>query len=93
MNMTMQYEINRKGNEMKRMIVKATCSGFGSAMRSALCPIESGYISFTINGVRYLAFCGKRFTENMFCRGREYDISFIPDAANPKVLKYPKLIN
>ena len=77
---------------MKRMITKSKCVGFGSEMRSALCPIESGCIYFKVNGFEMVAFEGKHFNENMFKTGNEYDISWIPKGDDRRTMSYPKLL-
>lgn len=75
---------------MKRMITKSKCVGFGSEMRSALCPIESSCIYFKVNGFEMVAFTGKYFTVEMFSAGREYDISWLPKER--RIMSYPKLL-
>ena len=77
---------------MKRIVTKSRCVGFGSEMRSALCPIESGCIYFLVNGFEMVAFTGKNFKEEMFICGKEYDISWTPKGDDRRTMSYPKLI-
>ena len=79
-----------RGTKMKRMIVKAKCNGFGSEMRSALCPIEHGCVYFLVNGFEMVLFTNKTISENDFSEGKEYDISYLPK--DRRTMSYPKII-